>query len=331
MSKANRIPTAYWQSEDDEVEAFGLCHQALTKCPITFHNATWDMQVIGRRWGFLPNLQDDTMVAQHCAFPGLLGGKIDPTTGRVDKRGSSLSLSFCSSMYCDYHAYWKDDGRVRGDEYDDDTFWRYNCEDCVRTFEVREALDGVLRASHLTAQYRFLMSLFGPVLKMMFRGIRVDKARAASLRQQIADMRRQQQEWLDTVLGYTLNVHSTNKGGQIQSLFYEDLQCQPVRSRKTGELSTDDEALDTIARRVPTLLPLVRAVQNIRSLDTNEANFIRPVLGGWKSTKEYVRPSGPRLLTCLNIPGVETFRFSSNETAFGEGLNMQNFTRPAED
>jgi DNA polymerase len=64
----------YWNSAEDEAQAFALVHNALTRCPITFHNAIWDMQVIGRNWGYLPLLHDDTMVAQHCAFPGLLGG-----------------------------------------------------------------------------------------------------------------------------------------------------------------------------------------------------------------------------------------------------------------
>jgi len=317
----------YWTLEE-ECQVFGLLHDFLSRQATTWHNFTWDAQVIGKNWRYLPRLGDDTMVAQHCAFPGLLGGKIDPVTGQVDKRGSSLSLSFCSSMYCDYHCYWKDDGRLRGEEYNDEQFWRYNCEDNVRTYEVRENLvNRILPACHLVDQYRFLISLFRPVLKMMFRGVNVDKQAALSLRDSIQQARKEQQEWLDFVLGHPLNVGSTAKGGEMQTLFYEDLHCQPVKSRKSGEWSTDDEALDTIARRTPLLLPLVRHIQNIRSLGTNEANFIRPVLGGY-SGKQYIRPCGPRLRTCLNIPGAETFRFTSNETAFSEGMNLQNLTRP---
>jgi len=317
----------YWSIED-ELTVFDLLVEVLRKCLTTWHNFTWDAQVIGKNWHFLPLLGDDTMVAQHVAFPGLLGGKIDPVTGQVDKRGSSLSLSFCSSMFCDHHCYWKDDGRLRGEEYDDVTFWRYNCEDCVRTFEVRQNLvERVLPAANLTEQYRFLISLFRPVLKMMFRGFNVDHQQAAALRRTISTARREQQEWLDYVLGHPLNVHSTAAGGEMQTLLYQDLQLQPVKSRKTGATSTDDEALDTIARRTPVLTPLVRHIQNIRSLDTNEANFIRPILGGWGG-KKYTPPCGPRLRTCLNIAGAETFRFTSNETAFAEGLNLQNLTRP---
>ena len=40
---------ASYRSADDEVRIFALLHAVLTACPITFHNAIWDMQVIGRR------------------------------------------------------------------------------------------------------------------------------------------------------------------------------------------------------------------------------------------------------------------------------------------
>lgn len=325
----------YW-SLDDECQVFALVRQTLERLPITFHNAIWDMQVICRWWGYYPRLTDDTMVAQHVAFPGLLGGKIDPVTGQTDKKGSSLSLSFISSMYCDIYRYWKDDGRVRNPNASDDDEWRYNCEDCARTHECRSVLvDNVLPGAGLTSQYQFVMSVFRPVLKMMFRGLPLNLNNARAVRATIQTARSQQQEWLNTVLGYPLNVHSTHAGGQIQTLLYEDLALPPNRSRKTGALSTNDETLEGLCRKNPLLTPLLRHIQNIRSLDTNEANFIRPVLGGWYpgpgGKPRYYQPAGDTLHTCLNPTGTETFRFSSNETAFGEGMNSQNFTRPSED
>lgn len=580
----------YW-SIDDECRVFALVRSTLERLPVTFHNAIWDMQVICRWWGYYPRLSDDTMVAQHVAFPGLLGGKIDPVTGKTDKQGSSLSLSFISSMYCDIYRYWKDDGRVRNPGASDDDEWRYNCltgdtlvlmaglnwkplkeieigqcvttfeeepdrreggyarklrvalitdkqvshqtvckvtlsdgrslrgtgehrllrrghhnrgpewvflkdlipgdnlydigvpwivpqdydsawltglldgegtigaqymhskyytirpalsqkegpvlarainilhrhgfnfnlssksnaeyvdvsgglpaylrllgmfptvrlrdnflkiamntgvsgfsylpkatvvsmeeegeeevydittsegtfiangifvhncEDCARTYECRSVLvDHILPGAGLTSQYQFVMSVFRPVLKMMFRGLPLNLDNARSVRAAIQEARRAQQDWLNTVLGYPLNVHSTHAGGQMQALLYEDLALPPSRSRKTGALSTDDETLEGLCRKNPLLTPLLRHIQNIRSLDTNEANFIRPVLGGWYpgpgGKPRYHQPAGDTLHTCLNPAGTETFRFSSNETAFGEGMNSQNFTRPPED
>jgi DNA polymerase I-like protein with 3'-5' exonuclease and polymerase domains len=218
----------YW-GEDDAVEVLGICIEALSTCPITFHNAIFDMQVLCRRWGVAPKLTDDTMVMQHVLFPGMLGGKIDPTTGKVDKKGSSLSLSFIASMYCEYYRYWKDDGRVRDGDYDDQTYWRYNCEDCVRTFECRETLSNALRATNLWEQYRFEMSLFGPVLDMMFRGLRCDQTRVKALRAYTDKHLTAEESWLTESLGFPLNVGSAP---QMHALFYEDLGCAVSRRRR---------------------------------------------------------------------------------------------------
>jgi len=180
-----------------------------------------------------------------------------------------------------------------------------------------ELVERILPSSELGAQYRFLMRLFDPILRMMFRGVRLDPSRVRAIHQQIQVERQAQQDWLATVLGYPLNVHKTEAGGQMQALFYEDLGVQPVFHRQTRQRTLNDDALETIARREPLLVPLIRHCQNIRSLDTNESTFVRPALA-----------SGERLRSCFNIAGPETFRFSSNETAFGEGMNLQNLTRP---
>lgn len=307
---------SYWTPAEEE-QVFALLHRVLTECPITFHNAIWDCQVIGKNWGYLPCLRGDTMVAQHTLFPGLLGGKIDPITGRVDKKGSSLSLSFIASMYCDLYRYWKDDGRVRNSGWTNEQYWRYNCEDCARTWECEEVLLQSLDSARLREQYKFEMSLFGPVLKMMFRGVRVDRDKALVLQRTIRRQRDQEQGWLDEALGYPL---VTGSWPQVQALFYQDLGVKPQLHRMTKRPTMDDAALEATARGEPLLLPLIRRIQNIRSLNTNEANFIRPALA-----------ARGRLRTCFNIAGAETFRFSSNETAFGEGGNMQNLTRPTED
>ena len=305
---------SYW-SLDDEVEVFSIIQDVLTKNAIAFHqgNGMWDNQVIGRNWGYMPNVVHDTMVGQHVLFPGLLGGKIDPVTGKVDKKGSSLNLAFVASMYCDQYVYWKDDGRVRDEDYTDRQYWSYNCEDCLRTFEVLEAEQAGLKALKLVPQYELLMRLFPIVTKMMFRGIKIDLAKAREMREYVHRVRATEQAWLDEVLGFPLNVGSWP---QMQALFYEDFDVKRVLHRSTKKPTLDDDALEVIARREPLLVPLIRHIQNLRSLGTNEANFIRPALR-----------DRDRYRTTLNPAGAETFRFTSSETAFGEGSNMQNLTR----
>jgi uracil-DNA glycosylase len=61
----------------------------------------------------------DTKVAQHVLLPG------------TDK-----DLVTLSSLYCDWHSYWKDDLKESAENMDDEKRWRYNCRDCCVTYEV---------------------------------------------------------------------------------------------------------------------------------------------------------------------------------------------------
>lgn len=314
----------YWPDVDAELAVIEALRQVLTTRSVVFHNGLYDCQVIQNEWGFTPNWQHDTMVAQHVAFPGLLGAGIDPVTGATSKRGSSLSLAFCASMYCQHYVFWKDDGRL----YDPNTMpveqhWRYNCEDCVRTYEVHEVLQGILQSARLLDQYAFQCRSLGPaVLRIMRRGIRVStdlrSEELASVRGQLAAL----DGWFERVLGHRLNPQSNP---QMKVLFYDDLRVPPQWSGKGADkrLSCDDEALDRIRSARPELSALVRRCRDYRTL---------AVLGA-KATA-----ANKSLLTCrlspddrlhftLNLCGTETFRFSGGPNAFGEGCNPQNILK----
>jgi uracil-DNA glycosylase len=64
----------------------------------------------------------DTMVTQHCMYPGMPKG-----------------LDYLSSLYCQFHRYWKDDIKDWDPKMGELQFWAYNCEDCERTYEIYEA------------------------------------------------------------------------------------------------------------------------------------------------------------------------------------------------
>jgi uracil-DNA glycosylase len=314
----------YW-SAADELTVTRLCARVLRARPVCFHNGLHDCQIIARNWGIMSRFVHDTMVGQHVAFPGQLGGKIDPLTGKTSKKGSSLSLSFCSSMYCGYHRAWKDDGRGWDPEIRDERqYWNYNAEDCVRTFEVMEEEHIILKTQGLWDQYLFEMSLFEPVFAMMFRGMNFDQEERIKMRAavghaatptrratgQIAAL----QAWLDAAVGHPLNVESSP---QMQQLFYDDFKVPPILHRKTRKPTLDDKALDTLIKRKPVLRPLIERIQGLRSLAVFKENFL---------DVRTSRADG-RLRSAQNVVGPETMRFSSNINAFGEGFNSQNLPR----
>lgn len=308
---------SYW-SADDEYEIVTLLAQILTHARCIFHNAIFDCQYIAKQWGFMPNIAGDTMLMQHVAYPALLGGKIDSVTGKTSKKGSSNSLVFIASMYCNYYKHWKDDGRLWNPAiHPEDQYWEYNCEDCIRTFECWEVLSTILKRSALSDAYDFELSLFEPTFSMMFRGIFVDTKMRAALHKQLQDEIGSIQEWLDIAAGHPLNSDSPL---QCQDFFYKDLKVQPVLNRKTNRPTLDDKALEIISKRTPLLSPLIERIQRIRTLRVIDSTFLQAPLSYDK-----------RLRCAFNIAGPETYRYSSNETAFGEGTNLQNLPKPIEE
>ncbi len=304
----------YWPDPADEAEVSLLCAKALKARPIVFHNGLHDCQIIAKQWGILPRFEHDTMVKQHVLYPGMLGGKIDPITGRVSKKGSSLSLSFCSSLHNADHRFWKDDGRDWDASINDEAaYWRYNCTDTVRTYQIDEEQTKKLVSNDLWEQYLFEMQLFKPVLETMFRGVRFADDKRKTMRKKVSADRVTLQCWLDEAIGHELNVGSSK---QMMQLFYDDFGIPPVLHRKTRQRTLDDKALEKIIKTKPILHPIIERIQAIRSLGVFEENFLDVKLDG-----------DGRLRGALNIAGPETMRFSSNIDAFGVGMNLQNLPR----
>lgn len=295
-------PEGYWSAAEEQAIILNL-RQVLThpNARIVFQNGAYDLQYFAHQYGFLPRISDDTMLMQHVTFPGMRKG-----------------LDFLSSMYCNYHRYWKDDGKTWDPSLPEDQLWIYNCEDCVRTFEVHGVLANAIQSMGLAAQYTFQMQdLFPIVLRMMLRGVRYDVARRKAIREELEAFIIAGNKWLEEVLGHPLNVES-NK--QMLELLYGSFGIAPIQNRKTKNPTANDEALDTIAKRKPLLAPLLRMVREIRSANTALSTILSAPIS----------PDG-RARCSYNLAGAETFRFSSSADAFGTGFNLQNITKGDEE
>lgn len=264
-------------------------------------NALFDCQHMARWWGFVPNVYMDTMVAHHVLWPGL-----------------RKSLDFLSSLYLDYHKFWKDDRK------DWDTkgggerqLQLYNCMDCVRTWSIAGKLEEIIERVGLQAQNDEQHGLIVPVLKMMLRGVKADRKQQRGL---IEELKEAQAERLDLVKRLTrqeINVRSTP---QLVGLFYERLGQKPYLN-KDKRPRCDEDALKRIGRREPILMRLTSAINEYRS--------IAGILGNEEKGKGFL--SKPldhdgRMRCSFNLCGTTTYRFSSSENAFGSGLNLQNIT-----
>lgn len=199
----------------------------------------------------------------------------------------------------------------------DELLWAYNCLDCVYTREVGEAENKALGEMGLREVDAFQQAMFFPVLHAMIRGVRIDLAERARMRDVLQEEMTERLNRLTLILGHTLNPRS---GKQMQALFYEDFK-QPIQwskgTKKAARHPTlDDTALSFLAKREPLLRPLVKIIQEYRSLGVFLGTFVEAEL-------DYDN----RMRCSYNICGTETYRLSSSKNPFEKGTNLQNIPK----
>lgn len=298
-------PEGYW-TLDEETNLISILIQIWRhpKASLTWQNGAYDHQY-EHRWHFIcPGLGWDTMVAHHTMF------SVSPK-----------ALDYLSSLYCENHRFWKDDGRNWDpSSMPEEQYWTYNCEDGVRTYEIREREEEAVE--YLTAHgwprlreiIKFQHDLQPAVVRMMLRGVRSDDTSRAIMAAQLVKRMAEIQSEIDYFCGQELNLRSPK---QMTEFFYETLQLTPVYKRlpngARGNPTCDDDALLKIQGRMPFLAPIIARIQAMRSAGVFLSTFVR-----------MPRDQDGRLRTSYNIAGTKTYRFSSSENAFGSGGNLAN-------
>lgn len=301
MDSASR-GTNYWSAEEEFliVEKLNelLSHPNVS---IVWQNGSYDLQHIAKHWGIRAHMSDDTMLMQHVCFPG-----------------ERKSLDYLASIYLPFYQYWKDELKdYRKLPDDTETFWTYNCKDCVITWELRHILKSMIESFKLEEQYEFLMRTNRNAIRAMLRGIGVDDKVRSEMALRLYDaIAVRQQDIIDWV-GYDLNVNSPK---QLADFFYGELEMKPVLQKGTYRPTCDSDALIKLAQREVLLRGLVQCINELRSLGVFLSTFINMPLD-----------SDKRMRCSFNVGGTETFRLSSSENAFGNGGNLQNIPRNHED
>lgn len=293
-------PAGYWTI--DEETAIVKREKELLNHPnveLSGQNYSYDAQYKARRRGYKPRLRDDTMVMQNVAWPGLPKG-----------------LDFLSSMYRKRHVYWKDEGKLWDPKMPEERLWGYNCDDACATYEVRDTLEEILRASGLWDLYRFQMLVWEVSFEMMLRGIRIDQLSRGRIAGEMISAINDRERSLNYIAGHELNVRSPK---QMHQFFYEELGRRIIKDRKTRKPTANDDAMQAWANEEPLLRPIIQIIADIRSLGTVKANVIEAELD-----------LDGRIRSSFGITA-ETFRWTSSENAFGGGGNLQNWTKGDED
>lgn len=290
-------PTGYF-TLDEDIAVWALERELLTHSCVEVIGANYlyDAQYFARRRGYVPRVRHDTRLMQHVAWPGL-----------------PQSLAFVSSMYNEHYVYWKDEGKEwNPKKHPEDNYWAYNCDDSTNTFEAWQRLMRVLRRLGLYDQYRFQMRMWYSILRIMLRGARIDTMLRGKVAGELFQALEERQQKLNYILGYNINLDSNP---QVHNLFYQQLQCKVVRNRKTKRPTCDEDALKVFAQREPLLRPIVELVTELRSIGTLMSNVVQAKLSYDGRIRSQFSPTA------------ETLRWTSSKDAFGEGTNLQNWTK----
>lgn len=272
-------------------------------------NVSFDVQFDFWRQNYWPKVHWDTQIAQNVIYAG-----------------TKKSLAFLASLYCEQYVFWKDTNK--DSDEDDDKFWKegakvnypklwhYNCEDAARTFEVMEMQKRIIDALGFQPQMAHLMRLFPHVMKIMLRGVLVDREAKRSLLAELDELMQGMLARVQYMVGWEINPASPQ---QLIDLFYKRMQFPPTfnTAKKEGEsrksLTCDDEALSTIGKRDAIVLPLTRSINMLRSYQT--------AVGVCRSKID----ADNRWRTSYDI-SKSTYRFSSSENPLDSGTNLQNVT-----
>jgi DNA polymerase I-like protein with 3'-5' exonuclease and polymerase domains/uracil-DNA glycosylase len=285
----------FWCDETTEAHIVLAMRRLLThpNVRVIGQNFLYDAQYFIRRWKFLPNIWLDTMIAHHATFNTL-----------------PKSLDFLSSIYCADHVYWKDESKDWDPKVGETQLWLYNCKDAVVTYEA--AFEILRTAGELgtTDNVAFQHSLFLPALYAMHTGCPIDKATRMHFATSLIEEQIKRESEITQIVGHPLSSRSPK---QLATFFYKDLALPEVKHRVTRQLTTNKDALATLEKREPLVIPITSRIESIRTLGVFHSTFACAPLD-----------QDGKMRCSNNVAGTKTYRWSTSSNAFGSGTNLQN-------
>lgn len=273
-------------------------------------NFIYDTQYLIPFLGCSPNFDFDTMLAHHLLFPGTPKG-----------------LDYLSSLYCRYHWYWKDDGKEWNLRGGLPTLLAYNCMDLIRQYESATELRSLITQMGQDAQWEEEKEKHALALRMMLRGVLIDRQRRADLALELMTTEANFAQWFNKILPQEVVTPETKNPtpwfrstDQQRYFFGEVLGLNLPKHRKTGNDTFGKEALDHLTSKHPEFSRIFEALRDYRSVGVFHNTFVKAGLD-----------PDDRMRCSYNPAGTETFRWSSSKNAFGRGTNLQNIPEGTED
>ena len=299
---------SYWRPYQ-EATIIGLIRRILLHPAILIEgqNFIYDTQFFQYEMGVSPRLDFDSMVAQNTLFPG-----------------TPKALEYLSSLYCEYHWYWKEDAKDWKTVGNIQALCEYNCIDTMRTYEICGVQRQLIADQNQQPQYDFKMKVNDLCLRMMNKGVKINKPLRNSMKMKLDEALNGFYKELEEIIpqemvhpGHKTRWYKSDK--QTKTLFYDIFNFRTVRHPKTGKPTTGKPALKQLKRWYPEFTGLFNRLDYAGSVE-NTAQVVATELD----------PDG-RMRCSYNPAGTETHRLTSSENAFGRGTNLQNITKGKED
>lgn len=282
--------TSSW-SDEELTEINDYVREVLEnpEIPKVAQNFPFDWRVILDELGIkTKGLEMDTMVAAHCCYSEL-----------------PKSLDFLTSIYTEI-GYYAD-----YDSGSDNSTWTYNCWDVVATYEVYLALKEELQTLKVGEFYKgFAEPVMISLAEASHRGVYVDTKLKEDMVEQYEKDLVDIKERLSWAAGFELNPNSPP---QMKKFLYKTLGLEEKRSRKTGSVTTGEDALLKLMAKHPEHAETLQLCLDYREKVKFLGTFLKTKVG-----------RNSRMRTSFNATGTKTGRISSSKTVFGEGGNLQN-------
>ena len=291
-----------------------LCESPVRK---VMQNGTFDYTVLSDVGIMCENFTYDTMLAMHSLFAECAGGGDEMAVLRGKKRQSAFAkgLAFQTSIFT-REPFYKDDGKLWKIDGDKNMFYRYNGLDCCVTKEIQEVQTKEL--SHHPGGWQMFdhsMGLVHPVIRANKRGLKVDLASRAEMKERYTSEIKRLQQVLDIFAGGPLNVKSTP---EVQALLYDKLKLpKQYKKRKKADgtfektVTADKDALNELAAKHsnPALLTILKIRER------------RDLIERYLDVK---LDTDGRMRSSVDLTGTRTGRLAYRASLSGSGTNLQN-------
>ena len=278
--------------------------------PKVLQNSLYDCFVLAYGYNILiRNVREDTMVKHWEIYPEA-SGKKDDETGK-QKKGIGKNLGVIASIWT-REPYYKFERKSD----DPNKFYEYCIKDSCVTLEACLAQENAL-SPDARRHYRFNMDLLRAFLYMELRGIRYDKATAATELVQVKAALSECSSRLELRAGYSLTgAKGSVSATKLKRLLYQEKGYPEQKKGRgpTAKVTTDVVALLKLTKKFPNdaLLADILLHRKLESIS---------------ETLEISTDPDGRVRCGYNLVGTETGRLTCYTSPTGSGANLQTITK----